>query len=91
MLKHYMANMADQVEATGVGERDRTRQEPGTGAGKTFQLTRRWEYRRLDRDIADPVLPVEDLEALGVDGWELAGVVSDRAGAHYFLKRLRGG
>ena len=51
----------------------------------------RWEYRRLDRSGSTQLLSEHALDALGADWWELAGVVSDFSGTHYFLKRSRAG
>lgn len=89
MLKHYMATMADALQDEGHAAG--TVRQPSGIEGKTFQLTRRWDYRRLDRPAASALVDVEELNTLGLDGWELAGIVTDATGAHYFLKRQRGG
>lgn len=57
---------------------------------KAFHYSRRWEYRRVDRTGSGQLLTDDQLNALGAEGWELAGVVSDFAGTHYFMKRRRG-
>lgn len=49
----------------------------------------RWEYKRLDRDLAEGVLTEEEMNTLGAEGWELAGVVSQPSRAYFYLKRLR--
>jgi hypothetical protein len=50
---------------------------------------KRWEYRRLDRSGSSQLLSEDQLDAMGVDSWELAGVVSDFSGTHYYFKRGR--
>jgi hypothetical protein len=50
----------------------------------------RWEYKEVVRDIdTDELLTESDLNALGSDHWELAGVVRDDRRAHYYFKRER--
>lgn len=50
----------------------------------------RWEYRILSRELAHEGLPTEEeLNALGADGWDLAGVISQPDRAHFYFKRLR--
>ena len=45
-----------------------------------------WEYRHLSRPAAEP--PDErELDALGADGWELAGVSTDGGIVHFYFKR----
>jgi hypothetical protein len=47
-----------------------------------------WEYRVLRADVtAGPA--EEQLNALGRDGWELAGVASFADAVHFYLKRQR--
>lgn len=93
MLKHYMASMADEVVAREGEPGEVVRVPSGETAsyGKTFQLTKRWENKRIDRTADAGLLTESELNALGADGWELAGMVSDHAGAHFYLKRQRGG
>lgn len=48
-----------------------------------------WEYKYLRRNLAQEELPTEnELNALGADGWELAGVVTLATEAHFCFKRL---
>lgn len=50
----------------------------------------RWEYRDLVRDLETEALPTEaELNALGHDHWELAGIVSEGQRAHFYFKRER--
>ena len=50
----------------------------------------RWAYRRLDRDLAhEDLLTEEEMNTLGAEGWELAGVVSQPNKVCFYLKRLR--
>jgi hypothetical protein len=49
-----------------------------------------WEYKRLSRDLVHEQLPTdEEMNTLGREGWELAGVVSQLDLVHFYLKRLR--
>ena len=49
----------------------------------------RWEYRILSRDLAHEGLPTEEeLNALGAEGWGLAGVISQPDQVHFYFKRL---
>lgn len=94
MQKRY-AQLADRLERS---ERDDAPPEPSRGTAeyvaytgtKTFHLSRRFEYRREDRPADSPLMGVDELSDLGAEGWELAGIVSDATGTHYFLKRGRG-
>ncbi len=48
----------------------------------------RWEYKHLARNLAEEPAPTEaDLNALGAEGWELAGVFSDSLRVHCYFKR----
>jgi len=49
-----------------------------------------WKYTRLSRDLAHEGLPTEEeMNTLGAEGWELAGVVSQPDKAFFYLKRPR--
>lgn len=49
-----------------------------------------WEYRLLMRNLAKQDAPSEDeLNALGADGWEMAGLFSDSPFLYLYFKRLR--
>ena len=51
-------------------------------------VTPRWEYREIARDM--DALPTEsELNALGDEGWELAGVTPAAGRVHYYFKRER--
>jgi hypothetical protein len=45
-----------------------------------------WEYRQLYKPGSVPADEAE-LNALGAEGWELAGVASDSGGVHFYFKR----
>lgn len=45
-----------------------------------------WEYRILDKP-ADVAPDEAELNALGAEGWELAGVSSDAASVRFYFKR----
>jgi hypothetical protein len=48
----------------------------------------RWEYKELVRDLDREALPSEaDLNALGAQHWELAGVMRDGQRVHFYFKR----
>ncbi len=49
-----------------------------------------WEYRQLVRDTTKDKLPTDDeLNALGRQGWELAGVLSQRKQIYFYFKRMK--
>lgn len=49
-----------------------------------------WKYKRVSRDLVHEELPTEEeMNALGAEGWELAGVVNQSDKVHFYLKRLR--
>lgn len=92
MQKRYADDLVDPVRPAGLDPVDVGRVAPSEVPtyGKTFQLTRRLEYRRLDRTGSSVLIETAELDALGAEGWELAGVVQDSGGTHYYLKRVRG-
>jgi hypothetical protein len=48
----------------------------------------RWEYRRVTRNLRTEDPPSEaELDALGADGWELAGLFSDSPFLYLYFKR----
>jgi hypothetical protein len=50
----------------------------------------RWEYKALMRDLESEELPSErELDGLGADGWELAGVAHEGQKVHFYFKRER--
>lgn len=50
-----------------------------------------WQYRLVTRNLAKQDAPSEDeLNALGADGWEMAGLFSDSPLLYLYFKRLRG-
>jgi hypothetical protein len=50
----------------------------------------RWEYKELTRDLATEAPPNEaELNALGMEHWELAGVVQEGQQVHFYFKRER--
>jgi hypothetical protein len=50
-----------------------------------------WEYKQLVRNLAKENAPTEeDLNKLGAEGWELAGVFSDSPFVYFYFKRLAG-
>jgi hypothetical protein len=50
----------------------------------------RWEYKDVVRNQAIEGLPDESaLNALGAEGWELAGVANEGARVHFYFKRER--
>jgi hypothetical protein len=50
----------------------------------------RWEYRQIVRDLESEGLPTEDeLNTLGAEHWELAGVAHEGRRVHFYFKRER--
>jgi len=50
-----------------------------------------WEYKHLVRELAREPAPDEaELNALGTEGWELAGVFARGSEAHFYFKRQAG-
>jgi hypothetical protein len=47
-----------------------------------------WEYKVVGRAAEQPLTEAE-LNALGKDGWELAGIVPQPESVQFYLKRLR--
>lgn len=48
-----------------------------------------WTYRHVQRPLAElTALSEAELDALGAEGWELAGVTAEGQTAHFFFKRL---
>jgi hypothetical protein len=49
-----------------------------------------WEYKVLVRNLSKEEAPSEqELNALGKEGWELAGVFSDSPFIQFYFKRLK--
>ena len=47
-----------------------------------------WTYREVVRNLDETAAMTEaDLNALGVEGWELAGILQDGRSVRYYLKR----
>jgi hypothetical protein len=50
-----------------------------------------WEYKLLSRNLSKEEAPgEEELNRLGKEGWELAGVFTDSPFVHFYFKRLKG-
>ena len=47
-----------------------------------------WEYKVIACDVAN-ALGEEELNALGKEGWELAGVMTHDEAAHFYFKRIK--
>jgi hypothetical protein len=49
-----------------------------------------WEYKEVVRDLEDQGLPTEaELNTLGAEHWELAGVAGEGSRVHFYFKRER--
>jgi hypothetical protein len=48
---------------------------------------RAWEYSRLIRPLGTPPAE-EELNTLGAEGWELAGIFADSENVYFYFKRL---
>jgi len=50
----------------------------------------RWEYKEVVRDLENEALPTgRELDEMGGDGWELAGVANEGRRVHLYFKRER--
>jgi hypothetical protein len=50
----------------------------------------RWEYKEVVRELeAEGLLSEGELDALGAEHWELAGVASQGPRVHFYFKRER--
>jgi hypothetical protein len=48
-----------------------------------------WAYKHLTRPLTELAsLAPDELDRLGREGWELAGIVDDGRLAHFYFKRL---
>jgi hypothetical protein len=49
----------------------------------------RWEYKQLACRLEEEEAPSsEQLDALGADGWELTGILSNLPLAYFYFKRI---
>jgi len=49
-----------------------------------------WQYKLLNRNLSKEETPTEEeLNKLGKEGWELAGVFSDSPFVHFYFKRMK--
>ena len=49
-----------------------------------------WQYKLLVRNLSkEEALNEQELNALGKEGWELAGIFSDSPFVHFYFKRLK--
>ena len=49
-----------------------------------------WEYKLLTRNLSKEEAPTEtELNALGKEGWELAGIVTDHPIVRFYFKRMK--
>jgi hypothetical protein len=50
----------------------------------------KWEYKQVTQDVEkEGPLSEDDLNVLGVQGWELASTLAVLPLAHYYFKRIR--
>lgn len=47
----------------------------------------RWEYREVVRDREQGLMSTRELDAMGRDHWELAGIVAAGERVHFYFKR----
>jgi hypothetical protein len=51
----------------------------------------RWEYKTVEHDLsAGPAIGEAELNALGAEGWEMAGVFAHGNRVSFYFKRLAG-
>lgn len=49
-----------------------------------------WEYHCMTRQLEEEKPPsVEELDELGAEGWELAGIVHQAPAVYFYFKRLK--
>jgi hypothetical protein len=49
-----------------------------------------WQYKLLTRNLAKEAAPIEEeLNQVGKEGWELAGIVTDHPFVYFYFKRLK--
>lgn len=49
-----------------------------------------WQYKLLTRNLAKEEAPSEEeLNKVGKEGWELAGIVTDHPFVYFYFKRLK--
>jgi hypothetical protein len=48
-----------------------------------------WEYRLVEKDLADDAFAEADLNLLGRDGWELVGMVPLAEKVQFYFKRAQ--
>lgn len=49
-----------------------------------------WAYKLITRNLSQEEAPTEEeLNGLGADGWELAGIVGDSPLVYFYFKRMR--
>jgi hypothetical protein len=48
-----------------------------------------WEYREVVRPLGTDLLSTDELDGLGAEHWELAGVIAAGDGVHFYFKRER--
>jgi hypothetical protein len=49
-----------------------------------------WQYKLITRSLAtEEALSEDELNKLGKEGWELAGIVTDHPIAYFYFKRLK--
>jgi hypothetical protein len=49
----------------------------------------RWEYKEVVREVTAGLLSEAELNALGTERWELAGIVPAGTQVHFYFKRER--
>jgi hypothetical protein len=67
--------------------------EQTTPPPPTVYVTERpaWEYKHVARKLdREAVLDEDEMNALGAEGWELAGLFADAASVHYYFRRPTG-
>jgi hypothetical protein len=65
--------------------------QPPQGHAPTIYVYEKvaWEYRLIEKDLADDSFSEADLNLLGRDGWELVGTVPLTAKVQFYFKRAQ--
>jgi hypothetical protein len=80
--------MSERVEIPFPSKPDQPR--PGRVDPPWVPFEPRWEYKEVTRDLrTEGPLTESELNSLGGEHWELAGVLHEGGRAHFYFKRER--
>lgn len=71
-----------------IPPREPQRQEPVRPQMIYIKKQLAWEYKQIVRNLeSEKLLEVSELNELGKDGWEMAGIVQQATLIYYYFKR----